>query len=105
MILGLHSGVCIVQKIDALCTASFAYLICRDVDYFVSKLERYNRFHGTSSYTDVSYVIQWNFIYVVCDILAYIPYNSSSLVFSPKAGFGRNQSPVRRPVWPWHTAF
>ena len=31
--------------------------------------------------------------------------NSSSLVFSPKAGFGRNQSPVRRPVWLWHTAF
>ena len=30
---------------------------------------------------------------------------SSSLVFSPKAGFGRNQSPVRRPVWLWHTAF
>ena len=29
----------------------------------------------------------------------------SSLVFSPKAGFGRNQSPVRRPVWLWHTAF
>ena len=26
---------------------------------------------------------------------------SSSLVFSPKAGFGRNQSPVRRPVWLW----
>ena len=25
--------------------------------------------------------------------------SSSSLVFSPKAGFGRNQSPVRRPVW------
>ena len=25
----------------------------------------------------------------------------SSLVFSPKAGFGRNQSPVRRPVWLW----
>ena len=24
--------------------------------------------------------------------------SSSSLVFSPKAGFGRNQSPVRRPV-------
>ena len=31
--------------------------------------------------------------------------SSSSLVFSPKAGFGRNQSPVRRPVWLWHTAF
>ena len=30
---------------------------------------------------------------------------SSSSVFSPKAGFGRNQSPVRRPVWLWHTAF
>ena len=30
---------------------------------------------------------------------------SSSLVFSPKAGFGRNQSPVRQPVWLWHTAF
>ena len=30
---------------------------------------------------------------------------SSSLVFSPKAGYGRNQSPVRRPVWLWHTAF
>ena len=29
----------------------------------------------------------------------------SSLVFSPKAGYGRNQSPVRRPVWLWHTAF
>ena len=28
-----------------------------------------------------------------------------SLVFSPKAGYGRNQSPVRRPVWLWHTAF
>ena len=27
------------------------------------------------------------------------------LLFSPKAGFGRNQSPVRRPVWLWHTAF
>ena len=32
------------------------------------------------------------------------PVLSSSLVFSPKAGFGRNQSPVRRPVWLWHTA-
>ena len=31
--------------------------------------------------------------------------SSSSLVFSPKAGFGRNQSPVRRPVWLWHSAF
>ena len=31
--------------------------------------------------------------------------SSSSSVFSPKAGFGRNQSPVRRPVWLWHTAF
>ena len=31
--------------------------------------------------------------------------SSSSLVFSPKAGFGRNQSPVRRPVWLWHTTF
>ena len=31
--------------------------------------------------------------------------NSSSLVFSPKASYGRNQSPVRRPVWLWHTAF
>ena len=31
--------------------------------------------------------------------------SSSSLVFSPKAGFGRNQSPVRRPVWLWRTAF
>ena len=31
--------------------------------------------------------------------------SSSSLVFSPKAGFGRNQSPVRRPVWLWNTAF
>ena len=31
--------------------------------------------------------------------------SSSSLVFSPKAGFGRNQSPGRRPVWLWHTAF
>jgi hypothetical protein len=27
------------------------------------------------------------------------------LVFSPWAGFGRNQSPVRRPVWLWHAAF
>ena len=27
--------------------------------------------------------------------------SSSSLVFSPKAGYGRNQSPVRRPVWLW----
>ena len=27
------------------------------------------------------------------------------VVFSPKAGYGRNQSPVRRPVWLWHTAF
>ena len=32
-------------------------------------------------------------------------YFSSSLVFSPKAGYGRNQNPVRRPVWLWHTAF
>ena len=31
--------------------------------------------------------------------------SSSSSVFSPKAGFGRNQSPVTRPVWLWHTAF
>ena len=31
--------------------------------------------------------------------------SSPSLVFSPKAGYGRNQSPVRRPVWLWHTAF
>ena len=30
---------------------------------------------------------------------------SSSLVFSPKAGYGRNQSPVRRPVWLWHTKY
>jgi hypothetical protein len=30
---------------------------------------------------------------------------SSSLVFSLWAGFGRNQNPVRRPVWLWHTAF
>ena len=30
---------------------------------------------------------------------------SSSLVFSPKAGFGRYQSPVRLPIWLWHTAF
>jgi hypothetical protein len=27
------------------------------------------------------------------------------IVFSPWAGFGKNQSPVRRPVWLWHTAF
>ena len=27
-----------------------------------------------------------------------------SLVFSPQAGFSRNQNAVRRPVWPWHTA-
>ena len=27
-----------------------------------------------------------------------------SLVFSPQAGFSRNQNPVRRPVWLWHTA-
>ena len=27
-----------------------------------------------------------------------------SLVFSPQAGFSRNQNPVRLPVWPWHTA-
>jgi hypothetical protein len=27
------------------------------------------------------------------------------LVFSPWAGFGRNQSPVRLPVWLWHAAF
>ena len=31
--------------------------------------------------------------------------SSSSLVFSPKAGYGRNQSPVRWLVWLWHTAF
>jgi hypothetical protein len=27
-----------------------------------------------------------------------------SIVFSPWAGFSRNQSPVRRPVWLWHAA-
>ena len=27
-----------------------------------------------------------------------------SLVFSPQAGFSRNQNAVRRPVWLWHTA-
>ena len=27
-----------------------------------------------------------------------------SLVFSPQAGFSRNQNPVRRLVWLWHTA-
>ena len=27
-----------------------------------------------------------------------------SLVFSPQAGFSRNQNPVRRPVWLLHTA-
>ena len=27
-----------------------------------------------------------------------------SLVFSPQAGFSRNQNPVRLPVWPWHAA-
>ena len=27
-----------------------------------------------------------------------------SIVFSPQAGFSRNQNPVRRPVWPQHTA-
>jgi hypothetical protein len=26
------------------------------------------------------------------------------LVFSPWASLGRNQSPVRRPVWLWYTA-
>ena len=31
--------------------------------------------------------------------------SSSSLVCSPRPGFGRNQSPVRRPVWLWHSAF
>ena len=33
-------------------------------------------------------------------IISYI----HSLVFSPQAGFSRNQSPVKRPVWLWHTA-
>jgi hypothetical protein len=27
------------------------------------------------------------------------------LVFSPWASFGRNQSPVKQPVWLWHAAF
>ena len=31
--------------------------------------------------------------------------SSSSLAFSPKTGYGRSQSSVRRPVWLWHTAF
>jgi len=26
------------------------------------------------------------------------------LVFSPWDSLGRNQSPVRRPVWPWYAA-
>ena len=39
----------------------------------------------------------------VFNIVHTILVSSSSLVFNPKAGFGRNQSPVRRPVW--HTAF
>ena len=35
----------------------------------------------------------------------YADSSSSLLVFSPKVGFGRNQSPVRRLVWLWYTAF
>jgi hypothetical protein len=27
------------------------------------------------------------------------------LVFSPWAGFGMNQSQIRRPAWLWHAAF
>jgi len=27
------------------------------------------------------------------------------LLFSPWASLGRNQSPVRRPVWLWYAAF
>ena len=34
--------------------ASAAYLICSDVDYLVSKLKRYSKFHGSGSYIDVS---------------------------------------------------
>ena len=49
----------------------------------------------------------FHYMYCVFFITCNHNYNksSSSLVFSPKAGFGRNQSPVRRPVWLWHTAF
>ena len=35
-----------------------------------------------------------SFLKTVCSILI-LDSSSSSLVFSPKAGFGRNQSPVR----------
>jgi hypothetical protein len=27
------------------------------------------------------------------------------VIFSPWAGFGRNQNPVRRPAWLWHAVF
>jgi hypothetical protein len=50
-----------------------------------------------------------------CAILNIFTYNtylssppspsSLSLVFSLWAGFGRNQSPFRRPVWLWYAAF
>ena len=46
----------------------------------------------------VALYVQLTFIYAILLLVLL-------LVFSPKAGFGRNQSPVRRPVWLWHTAF
>ena len=53
--------------------------------------------------------MQNDFLLTPMDILDIILYISvtfiHSLVFSPKAGYGRNQSPVRRLVWLWHTAF
>ena len=51
-----------------------------------------------------SYVCMYVCMYVCVYIYIHTS-SSSSLVFNPKPGYGRNQSPVRRPVWLWHTAF
>ena len=76
-------------SVSTLLTNSCVERVARRVDY--------GEVHWCESVTP-----QWSLtLYAQCIILQ----SSSSLVFSPKAGFGRNQSPVRRPVWLWHTVF
>ena len=71
----------------------------------------YNKVIGTKAQSLVTWRIRLKLVKVVVNdnsveqVSDFKSSSSSSLVFSPKAGFGRNQSPVRRPVWLWHTAF
>jgi hypothetical protein len=88
------------------CTQNSVHLCLRTVLMDICCLTPIEHYWHSLTVRFFCYHRVWNPEFSFSSLLMCAIFSSliNQLVFSPWAGCGRNQSPVRRPVWLWHAA-